>query len=1019
MTTQRCHTTILFADLTSSTRIGESLDPELVAELLAKLRQVAEDVIGRHGGVVNQFYGDGVLAAFGFPHPDENDVVHAINAALELHQAVGSILPLPGIDIPGFTLQLHSGIHAGLVAVQEGDRIQGRYKLTGDALNTAARLSDAAQPGELLVSAGTIESVLPYFDTVHIAPLRVKGKSQTLDAYRVLGCTGVRTRYEASVKRGLSEFVGRQEEQDLLTRDLADVRQNGARYFELCGDPGVGKTRLCEEFIASLRTQPIDIFRAYCESGDSSKPLQPFIQVLRALFGLDSGSAPSDIAARIRTRIQASGTTLAEFEEDYLRLLAPGETSSGSVDGAALAQRSIGAVIALIQQSAAQKAVLLYLDDWHLADDLSVKTLVTLLKDAAHLPLFTLTAGRIPLDEIRYFKGRNLTLKPLAPVESSQLAAQLFRHPLDRAFATTLHRQSGGNPLFIEELCQSYRQRLDARHNPNGVDNVPITLTGLISARLRRLPDDLRALVNTAAVLGNMFDLWLFEAMQSAAISEDTLGALAVHDVIYPSGTPGTLRFKHGLTREVAYETLALKERKALHTRASALLEQQVQAQGGEEYFELLAYHFNGAEDRLKTGLYAELAGDKALSTMALDRAAEHYRRALNALNPTLCPGSSYPRWKSLILKFGWVSVFDPLPDHLAVFQRGLVLARQHQDQEALAKTEHWLAYGHYALGHSREAIAHCENAIAAAENLGAKALLVETMALLGQAKGAGAEYDDALALLDKALQAKSKHKNSNRPSVGSAYSLACKAAVLGDRGFFPQAYDCFESALNTLQGTGHQVEGSIRGLYSAVALWQGNWLLARAQAEQAQSVAQRISSSYMFGMYIALAGYASWMLQDDDQAMARILSTTHSLEMRGKMLFVSLNYGWAAEILVHRERWPLARKYAARALVRARQDDRLGEAMAYRALSLLAEHMQSPEYKRYLEQADRSAQIRQSRHELAKNTLHRAQLAHRLHQPDKAAQLLEQSLEHFHAMDMHWHAQQANRLLQDFAVSA
>lgn len=151
MTTFRSHTTILFADLTSSTRIGETLDPELVAEVLGRLRKVAEDVVSQHGGVVNQFYGDGVLAAFGFPEPREDDVLRAIFAALDLHQAAASILPIPGIEIPNFTLQLHSGIHAGLVFVQEGDCIQGRYKLTGDALNTAARLSDAARPNEVLV----------------------------------------------------------------------------------------------------------------------------------------------------------------------------------------------------------------------------------------------------------------------------------------------------------------------------------------------------------------------------------------------------------------------------------------------------------------------------------------------------------------------------------------------------------------------------------------------------------------------------------------------------------------------------------------------------------------------------------------------------------------------------------------------------------------------------------------------------------------------------------------------------
>ena len=186
METHRCFTTIIFSDLCSSTQISESLDPELVAEILSRVRDVAESVVGRHGGIVNQFYGDGVLAAFGFPNPQQDDAVKAISAALELHQEVAKILPLPGIHLPGMEIQLHSGIHSGLVAIQEGDHTQGRYKLSGDALNTAARLSSCAQPNQLLVSATTMENLLPFFVIENVESLHLKGKSEPLDAYSVI-----------------------------------------------------------------------------------------------------------------------------------------------------------------------------------------------------------------------------------------------------------------------------------------------------------------------------------------------------------------------------------------------------------------------------------------------------------------------------------------------------------------------------------------------------------------------------------------------------------------------------------------------------------------------------------------------------------------------------------------------------------------------------------------------------------------------------------------------------------------
>ncbi len=1019
MKTHRCHATIVFADLTSSTRIGESLDPEQVAEVLGALRQVAEDVIARHGGVVNQFYGDGVLAAFGFPEPQEDDVLRAIDATLDLHQAVKSVLPMPGIELPDFSLQLHSGIHAGLVFVQEGDRIQGRYKLTGDALNTAARLSDAAQPNEVLVSASTILGVLPFFDTETTAPLQLKGKRLPLEAFKVLQRSSVRTRYAASISRGLSRYVGRNDEMRLLEQDFAAACQQGARYFEICGDPGLGKTRLSEEFIASLEASAVTVCKAYCSSDDSGKPLYPFAQILRSLFSLGNDMTAADAVACFEQQLQDRYAALATYSSYLLRVLGLAESSAPKEDGTELSHRTIEAIVALIQIQTRQHPVVLYLDDWHLADDLSNKTLVTLLEKSAALPLFVLTATRTALDVLHFFSGRTLKLTPLNQPDCAKLAARFFQHALDRTFIETIFRRSGGNPLFIEELCQSSQWHLASQDPESNSHDIPVTLNGLIASRLNRLPDNIRSLVNIAAVLGTLFETWLFEAMLQLPLTEHLRHTLMDYDVIYPGGSASWMRFKHGITREVAYEQISLKERKSLHKQVCVLLERHTEQYGGEDYFELLAYHYAGAEEKLPAGKYAELAGDMALATMALDRAGNQYSRALKMLDPTFCAGSTYARWKAMLLKFGWVSVFDPQPDQLRIFERGLQLARQNQDLEGLAKTEHWLGYLHYALGNSTEAINHCQHAITAAESLQATPLLVETIALLGQAKGSGTEYREALQLLDQALDAKSKHKQSRRPSLGSAYSLACKGAVLGDQGHFPEAYDCFENALDTLKGADHQLKGSVLGLYSCVKLWQGEWDAARVLAENAQTVGQKISSAYMFTMYIGLAEYARWMLTQDDSCLPRILSATHSLEVRGKMLFVSLNYGWAAEILQEKQKWQACRKFAARAVARARHHDRLGEAMAYRALASLSHSVNSPHYARYLDLAHQSARARESRHEEAKNQLHWARLLFAQQQNDKAHRYLEQALNSFRAMQMPWFEQQALRLVQDKVASA
>lgn len=186
MATQRCQAAILYSDLSALNQLIEKLDPEPVAGILSELRQVTESVVNDHGGIVNQFYGDGVLAAFGYPDSQNNSKKQAIFAALDLHQAVREIKPPADIYIAGFDIQLQSGIDSGLVAVQKGDPIQGRYRLTGDPLNTAAHLSVCANQNQILVSADTVQDLLPLFVTEKEKWLQLKGKSEPVKAYSIL-----------------------------------------------------------------------------------------------------------------------------------------------------------------------------------------------------------------------------------------------------------------------------------------------------------------------------------------------------------------------------------------------------------------------------------------------------------------------------------------------------------------------------------------------------------------------------------------------------------------------------------------------------------------------------------------------------------------------------------------------------------------------------------------------------------------------------------------------------------------
>ena len=409
---------------------------------------------------------------------------------------------------------------------------------------------------------------------------------------------------------------------------------------------------------------------------------------------------------------------------------------------------------------------------------------------------------------------------------------------------------------------------------------------------------------------------------------------LTEQDLIYPGEQRGTLRFKHGIARDVIYHSVGLHQRKALHKRIAETLKQQASSGLEEEFYEPLAYHYAASGQSAEAARYAELAGDKAMTASALDRAQIHYLAALQAIDLSEMSDDKYRRWMQIAQRLALACVFDPSREQLEVLRRAVDLAVGHHDVEATARAEYWTGYIYYALGESGQAVPHLEIALKHARSVGDARLAKQIGATLGQACAAACEYDKAIVLLDEAIDAKRKHRRSNRPAVGFAYTLACKASVLGDRGKFEEAYQCFDEALAAICGSGHEVEGSVLCWRSGVLLWQGRWEDARHSALGAQRVAERVKSHYLYAMSLSLGAYATWRREGVAASLQTIVDATSWLEGRERGLFISLNYGWLAEGMVAVKRWRAARRHAAYALTRGRSHDRIGEAMAFRAMA-------------------------------------------------------------------------------------
>jgi len=1008
---QRLYLTVLFSDLADSPELGERMEAEQYVEMLEGLRAVCQSIILKHGGHIARMQGDGMLAVFGLPGPREDDGRRAAEAALEMHAAVGA-LPLPGDDAPSGALALHSGIHAGLTFVREGSAEIGTLEVLGDVPNTAARLASVAQRGEIVVSEETLGAEAHFFETSEPESVRLRGRDRPLVVLRVLDRMPVQRRYEARAVRGLAPFVGREGELRALLDHLDAATRGEPRCIAVLGGPGLGKTRLIEELLRSAPASRCTVLQGYCESYLGAEPLRPFLQLLRGLLGLKPGMSAVESSSLAESGMALKLGLSVAVGVELLRTLSI--QTPGSEPRRAEANATVEAFAALVDTLAARQPVLLLLDDWQWADVLSQRVLDGIL--ALRRPVCVVLASRIDGagEVLLPPRTTSIELAPLGLDETRRTLEHLLPEADPFAIAE-IHRYGGGVPLFIEELCHSMAsQRLE--RPPAWRLASAAWLAALVESRVQRLPFEQRQTVRAAAVIGNVFPSWLLQRITGHDEDAPLVQALASQDLIFPSEQPGMLRFKHGVTRDVIYDAVGLSERTSIHKQVAEALRTRGNEAEHDDLLEALAYHCAAGGMPAEAARYAEKAGDKAIAAFALDRARAQYASALKELD-SMAPlqRADKLRWCVLAEKLGMACVFDPLAlgDGVALFERSLGLAQQVDDAPAMARARYWLGYILYALGRAVEAVSHCEIALELATELGDERLAAQVRATLGQSLQCACDYERALPLIDTALTSKrARGRPGSSIAVGSAYSLACKGAMLGDRGQFALADECFDEAMALLGSTTHQVASSVRNWISATHQWQGRWADAARMAEGSVQVAEHCKSRQLLAMGRALWGHAHWRLSGEPAGLQAVLDATSWIEERNGALVTSLNYGWLVEGSVARGQLAEARRHAARLFLGARRRDRLGEAMGCRALAIAAAQDGDPAAAdRYLAQAERAAHFRGSAHEQACNQLCRARIAVFRERRADALRPLDMASAAFERMAMPWHLQQAGDL--------
>jgi class 3 adenylate cyclase/tetratricopeptide (TPR) repeat protein len=1000
---QRRFITVLFSDVSDSSEHAERLEAEEYAELLEQFRRFAREVIPRNGGSIARLQGDGVLALFGHLETREDDGRRAAQAALELHNDVARLRA--GSGASATVLQMHSGIHSGLVLLIEGDIERGRYDVVGEVPNTAARLCSMAKSGEILVSEESLGPQAQFFMASAPQRVAVRGRSTDLNVLKISGKAEVDRRIDAAARRGLVSFVGRESALAELFDAADQARAGEANALVLRGEPGIGKTRLIDEFHRRLDQTSFCILQGYCESYLGAEPLQPFMQAIRSALGWRPGVSIEENSASTSCALRSFGVEASAQYQTVAKALL------GSADGTPKVRTT--AILSLITLLASGRALVLVLDDWQWADDASRQVLDALREQAAAGLVLLAVRSDAPEDAVPV-GVRPLLLEPLDPAQA-QGAIAAWLPDVNPFLSQEIFRQSGGSPLFIEELCHAAAAGADLQltQRSNGI----AWINAMVASRILRLTEPQAECLRFASVAGHTFSIWLLGRLIGESRAIPMFEALAKSDFLIATGQPGMLRFKHALTREAVYATVEPVQRRALHLRVAESLEASVSSNEALDPLEALAYHYDAAGRIEKAAHYAEAAGDKALGAMALDQARAQYITALRSLDslsalskPTLL------RWCGIAQKLGQACVFDPLDigDGVGLFDRAARLARETGDVNTLARAEYWLGYVNYGRGRPRAAVKHSEAALGHAIASDDQKLVAQVKATLGQSLASAGVYDRALPMLTAAVESK---RQQSRPgsgtAIGSAYTLARIGYTLGDLGRFNEAHEAFGEALILLGDKVHSVAASTRELICAVHLWQGRWEEARVAGLEGAAIALKCRSRYLTAMGRALGACGEWASTSSPIALESLRESTAWIEARGGAVSTSLNYGWLVEAYVDLGLSNEARLNAASLLRRARAQDKHGEAMGHRALARLAWKSGNFEKaSRYLEVADKAAEYRNSLRESAVNQLAKAELAFQMDELTEGLDLLSQAHDRFESMQMTWHMKTASSLL-------
>ncbi len=824
---ERKQVTVLFADMKGSMELLADRDPEDARNILDPVIEHMMEAVNRYEGTVSSLMGDGIMALFGAPIAHEDHAVRACYAALRMQESVKkyaeSVLRTEGVPI-----QIRVGVNSGEVVVGAiGNDLKMDYTAIGQTTHLAARMEQLATPGSIMMTVDAFRLAEGYVEAKPLGPIKVKGLSEPVEVFEVVGTSHARSRLQAASARGITRFVGRDAESEHLCRALEQAGAGHGQVVSVVGEPGIGKSRLFHEFTRSYRTQGWLVLASGTVSYEKNTSYLPVIQLIKLYFEIDGRDNAHEIRQKITGKLITLDESLRPALPAFFALLdvPVDEPAWQSLDPSQRRQRTLDAVKRMLLRESQRQPMVLVFEDLHWVDN-ETQALLDSLVDSLPAARILLLVNYRP--EYRHsWESKTcysqLRIDPLSPDGAEDLLHALLGDDVGlQEIKRFLIARTEGNPFFLEESVQTLvetnslvGERGTYRlAKPIDETQVPATVQAVLAARIDRLASEEKRLLQSASVIGKDFPFALLQPI--AELSEDSLRRSLMHlesaeflheTSLYPDHE---YTFKHALTHGVAYQSLLRATRQNCHERIARVLEQRF-PDSVETQPQLLAHHYTEAGFGAQAIPYWQRAGERANEHAAHDAAISYLGNGLDLLKGLPDTPERLQHELSLYTGLGRTlkdarGYGDPEVEH--AYTRARELCRRIGDAPQLFSTLLGLSIYFVVRAELQTARELGEQLLDMAQDAGDPVLLVEAHYALGVTYFWLGEFGLARKHLEQGVAHYDPHRDqSHRALFGQNEGVVClcrSALVLWYLGYPDQALKQGLDALTLAQRLSH-----------------------------------------------------------------------------------------------------------------------------------------------------------------------------------------------------------------------